>query len=188
MVGSGRARDVKLLDAIDALTPKPFSGSVWRVVRQGKNPLTASAVGGRWDDRTFDVLYTSAEASGAIAEVYFHLTRGQPLIPSKVKYALFEISLELESCLHLPTLEDLTKLGLRTELYGQLSYEEKVQEYPRSQEIGEVAYFLGHDGLLVPSARHDTRNLVLFVDRVAPEKIAAVRNHGTVDWDDRYRK
>jgi RES domain-containing protein len=188
MAGSGRARDVQLLDAIDALATQPFRGNVWRVVREGRDPLSGSAVGGRWDDRSFDVLYTAREASGAIAEVYFHLSRGQPVVPSKVKYTLFEIGVELESCLPLPTMEDLARLGLRTELYGQLSYDEKVQEYPRSQEIAEVAYFLGHEGLLVPSARHDTTNLVVFSGRIAPDRLTAVKCHGIVDWDQRYSK
>jgi len=95
-------RDIKLLDAIDALATKPFVGTLWRVVRQGRNPLAGSSVGGRWDDRTFDVLYTSKKAEGALAEIRFHLTRGQPVIPSKVKYTLFELSAEIPNCIDLP--------------------------------------------------------------------------------------
>lgn len=187
MTGPTRARDVQLLDAIDALEPSAFQGSVWRVVREGRNPLAGSAVGGRWDDRSFDVLYTSQMPAGAISEVYFHLTRGQPIIPSRVRYKLYEIHVELESCLQLPTMQDLADLGLRVDLYGQLSYEEKIQEYPRSQEIAEVAYFLGRDGLLVPSARHSAANLILFSEHVPPDKLAAVRDHGFVNWEDRHK-
>jgi RES domain-containing protein len=185
MAGSGRARDVQLLDAIDALAPKPFEGSLWRVVREGRDPIAASSVGGRWDDRTFDALYTSKKAEGAIAEMHFHVTRGQPVIPSKVKYVLFEINAEIPNCIELPTLRELSQLGLRTELYGQLSYLERVQEYPRTQEIAEVAYFIGHGGLIVPSARYPTENVVIFTDRALPEKLAIAKNHGLVDWNRR---
>jgi hypothetical protein len=187
MAGSGRVRDVQLLDAIDALKPKRFEGKLWRVVREGRDPLIGSAVGGRWDDRTFDVLYTSKKAEGAIAEMYFHLSRGQPIMPSRVNYVLFELTAEISSCIELPTLRHLAQLGLRTELYGQLSYHERLQEYPRTQEIAEVTYFLGHEALIVPSARYEAENVVLFTDRISPDKVAVSKNHGVVDWSRQIR-
>lgn len=185
MVASGRPRDVKLLDAIDALTAKPFRGILWRVVKDGRDPLACSAVGGRWDDRTFDVLYTSKKPEGAVAEMYFHITRGQPVIPSKIRYVLFELFAELESCIELPTLSDLEKLGLRTDQYGHLSYFERHQEYPRTQEIAEVAYFLGHGGLVVPCARYATENVVIYCDRISPGNLTVAKRHNFVDWPKR---
>ena len=182
MAGGGRVRDVQLLDAIEALTPKGFAGTLWRVVREGRDPLVGSSVGGRWDDRTFDVLYTSKKAEGAIAEMHFHITRGQPVIPSRVNFVLYEISADLQSCIELPTLDALARLGLRTEQYGQLSYFERLQEYPRTQEIAEVAHFLGHGGLIVPSARYPTENVVIYCDRVLPGHLTVAKKHGFVDW------
>jgi hypothetical protein len=35
----------------------------------------------------------------------------------------------------------------------------------------------------VPSARYDCLNAVLFADRINPEAIAIVRDHGVVRWD-----
>ena len=61
-----------LLDAMQALEPVEFEGPVWRIVRQGRDPLLASRSGGRWDDGTFDVLYTSESREGAIAEARFY--------------------------------------------------------------------------------------------------------------------
>ena len=182
---SGRPRDIQLLDAIDALTAKPFEGTLWRVVKEGRDPLACSAVGGRWDDRTFDVLYTSKKPEGAVAEMYFHITRGQPVIPSKVKYVLFELTAEIQSCIELPTLDHLARLGLRTEQYGQLSYFERTQEYPRTQEIAEVVYFLGHGGLIVPSARYATENVVIYCDRISPGNLSVTKGHGFIDWPSR---
>ena len=60
-------RDRVLIDALEPATPTPFEGTVWRVVREGRDVLQGSAYGGRWDDGTFDVLYTSAMADGATA-------------------------------------------------------------------------------------------------------------------------
>lgn len=66
--------------------------------------------------------------------------------------------------------------------YGRLSYQDKSEEYPRTQQIGEVAHFLEFDGLIVPSARYGCQNAVLFGDRVPPEAMAVVRDHGLIDW------
>lgn len=183
-MAAGRpARDNRLLDALDTLRGAAFAGSVWRVTREGRDPLQCSAVGGRWDDRTFDVLYTSTAADGAIAEMYFHVARGQPVIPSRVRYHLHELGVRLTSCLTLVPLQTLEKLGLKVSAYGQLSYLEREQEYLRTQEIAEVAYFLGRDGLLVPSARSDHSNLVIFCEAAGPEAVEMVRDYGAIEWD-----
>lgn len=74
-----KRRDSTLIDAIEAIAPLPFSGPVWRVTREGRDPTRCSGSGGRWDDGAFDVLYTSAERLGAISEMKFHIERGQPV-------------------------------------------------------------------------------------------------------------
>jgi RES domain-containing protein len=181
------ARDSHLLDALENLPPEAFAGRAWRVVRDGCDPVQCSAVGGRWDDRTFDVLYTSTRADGAIAEMHFHLARGQPVIPSQVRYRLFELDVRLASCLHFASLEALNSLGLQTATFGQLSYAEREQEYPRTQGIAEAAYFLGRDGLIVPSARAGYPNLIVFCDPAGSEAFEVVKDHGLIDWD-KWRK
>ena len=177
-------RDSKLIDAIEALEPEPYAGPVWRVVRDGRDPTQGSASGGRWDDETFDVLYTSLEDNGAIAEMYFHLRRGQPIMPSKPKYRLHELTARLDHALNLLDLKALSALGLDIGKYGRLAYEERQGEYPRSQEIAEVAHFLEFDGLLVPCARWNCGNAVLFCDRVAPEGRIEKQDHGQIDFSD----
>ncbi len=184
MAGIRPARDSRLLDALETLSPEAFAGRAWRVVRDGRDPLQCSAVGGRWDDRTFNVLYTSTRADGAIAEMYFHLARGQPVVPSQVRYRLFELDVRLASCLCFASLEALDSLGLQTATFGQMSYAEREQEYPRTQEIAEAAYFIGRDGLIVPSARAECPNLIVFCDQEGPETFKVVRDHGLVHWDE----
>jgi hypothetical protein len=182
MVPALPVRDPHLIDALDALSPAPFTGTVWRVVREGRDPCQCSPSGGRWDDGSFDVLYTSLDRDGAVAEMYFHLLRGQPVFPSRLRYRLYELKVELSAALALPALSDLAAIGLDTSRYGQLSYAERAQEYPRTQEIGEAAHFLDCDGLIVPSARWPCTNLVLFCDRLRPDGIEVVADHDTIDW------
>jgi RES domain-containing protein len=183
MSGIRSARDNRLLDALENLSPEVFEGEAWRVVRDGRDPIQCSAVGGRWDDQTFDVLYTSTKADCAIAEMYFHVSRGQPVIPSRVGYRLFELRISLASCLRIATLTELSSLGLQTTSYGQLSYSEREQEYPRTQEIAEAAQFIGRDGLIVPSARAEWPNVIVFCDPAGPAAVEVVRDHGLIEWD-----
>lgn len=177
-----KRRDNTLIDAIEAIDPVVYTGTVWRVTREGRDPTQCSSSGGRWDDGTFDVLYTSEMSEGAIEEMRFHLMRGQPVIPSQIKYHLHEIDLSLKSSLKLLDLQALQNVGLDTARYGQLSYQEKNVEYPRSQDIGEVAHFLGYDGLVVPSARHECLNVIPFCDQIPPDDMIEKKDHGQVDW------
>ncbi|MES0066058.1 RES family NAD+ phosphorylase [Mesorhizobium sp. M0074] len=181
-IAGRKRRDSRLIDAIEAIVPVEYSGTVWRVVRQGRSLIQCSSSGGRWDDGTFDVLYTSQEREGALSEMRFHLTRGQPVIPSRVRYNLFEIDLALDRTLRLLDLAALQTLGLDTSRYGQLSYQEKHAEYPRSQDIGEAAHFLDYDGLIVPSARYDCLNVVAFCDRLPAGAMTIRTDHGEIAW------
>jgi RES domain len=67
--------------------------------------------------------------------------------------------------------------------FGSLVYGQHKLEYSRTQQIGEVAQFLDFDGLMVPSARHDCANVVLFCEKIAPSRITTVKDHGPIDWD-----
>ena len=178
------ARDNNLLDAVEALPGEPFAGTVYRVIRDGRDPIQCSAVGGRWDDRTFDVLYTSSGADGAVSEMYYHLSRGLPVIPSKIVYRLYELRVTLNGCIRIASLDQLAALGLKTAIFGHLSYFERPQEYPRTQEIAEAAHFLGRDGMVVPSARSDYPNVVMFCEPAGPAAVEIVRNRNIIVWDE----
>jgi len=176
-------RDQTLLDALEKVRQQPYSGIVWRSVREGRDPIACWRSGGRWDDGAFDVLYTSQTREAALEERRFHLFQGQPIPPSKVRYELFELRVSLEAAMVFDGLDQLAALGLNISGYGQLSYIEREQEYPRSQEIAEACMFLGADGILVPSARDQaSNNLVMFCDQETRIVKEVVRNHGIVDF------
>ena len=130
------------MDALEAVPTAPFAGMVWRSVRAGRDPLVCGRPGGRWDDGTLDVLYTSETREGAVAERRFHLFQGQPFPPSRVRYDMFELCVSLGAVMRFTGLEALADAGLRVAGYGRLSYLEREQEYPRTQEIA------GHIDLL----------------------------------------
>lgn len=168
-----RPRDLALLDALDAHAGVPFEGAVWRIVRAERNPTQGYPAGARWDPGTFDVLYTSLEREGALAEIYYHLSR-QPVFPSKLQSVLYELRVRTKKTLLLADMAALEHLGVESETYLSLAYD-------RCQEIGDAAAFLGFDGLLVPSARWKCRNLVLFTDRLGSDDLTVIRRED-VDW------
>src|SRR5271163_5222776 len=122
MPAARKPRDPALLDALDAFDRVRYAGDTWRVVRRGRDPLQGSASGGRWDPTLFDVLYTSLNPDGAIAEVHFHLSR-QPVFPSKIKYELYRIRTTTAKTLILPDLEAMVSLGGDPSRYREILYE-----------------------------------------------------------------
>lgn len=172
--GGRKARDLALLDALDAREPEAFEGVVWRIVREGRDPLQGHPSSARWDPGTFDVLYTSLERDGALAEIHFHLSR-QPVFPSKLRSVLYRIAVRTKRTLRLTDMEALGRLGVERKRYAELLYS-------RTQEIGDAAYFLGFDGLIAPSARWPCHNLVLFTDRAEAADLV-VETSEQVDWE-----
>ena len=170
-----RARDLSLLDAIDALPREPFAGRVWRVVREGRDPTLGSPSQSRWCDGRLDVLYTSLEMDGAIAEIEAFLSL-QPVFPSKMRWSCFELIVRAERALKLADMQALERLGVEAAAYRE-------RGYGRTQEIADAAYFLGFDGLIAPSARWPCCNLMLFTEQLPPDAIeVTATTQSPIDW------
>lgn len=176
-------RDNTLLDTLEKSLQCPFKGVVWRSVREDSDPLACSSLGGRWDDGSLDVLYTSASKEGALAERRFHLYQGQPFPPSKPRFELFELSVELSNVIEFRAIEDLTSLGIQEAQFGQLGDLERNREYRKSQAISEACAFLGADGLLVPNARNiASTNLIIFCDQPTIVDISTKKRLGFINF------
>ena len=171
-----RARDLALLDAIDALRREPVDAEVWRLVRAGRDPTIGSPSRSRWCNGAFDVLYTAFEQDGAIAEIHALLSL-QPVFPSKSEWFVSKLKVVAAQALRLADLPTLNRLGVDAARYAD-------RDYGRTQEIADAAYFLGFDGLIAPSARWPCLNLVLFTDRIPPDRIRVVEaRNRPVSWN-----
>src|SRR6202022_3268404 len=88
MSSGGRVHDRSVLDALEKLDPKPFDSDVWRVARKGRDPLRGSSASGRWGAAgELEVLYTSEQRDGALAEVGFRLSL-EPVGPSLIQHQI----------------------------------------------------------------------------------------------------
>jgi RES domain-containing protein len=176
MIPPDRVHDRAILDALEALEPATFEGSVWRIARKGRDPLRGSAAKGRWTpNQDCEVLYTSLKREGALAEVGFRLSL-EPVWPTKLEHQIHEISVQVSKTIHIADVKDLTQLGVDVGRYESF-------DYLATQAIAAAAHFLEFDGLLVPSARAPCSNLVLFLDRISDGAHLDVVQSMDVDWN-----
>lgn len=120
------------------------------------------------------VLYGAAHRDGGIAEIHFHLNRGQSVFPSRMRHDVFELAVKAQQTLVLADMDQLRRLGVEDSRYRELLY-------TRTQEIGAAAAFLGFDGLIVPSARWNCQNIILFLDAIDLAEVRTVSSD-PVDW------
>ena len=175
MSGRGRVHDRAILDALEAIDPDPFEGDVWRVTRKGRDPIRGSSAHGRWSPSgEFEVLYTSLERDGALAEIGYRLAL-EPVWPSRIEHEIHHIEVRTERALRLPKVEALSTLGVDVPKYDSF-------DYSATQTIAAAAQFLEFDALLVPNARFPCLNLVIFTDRVIRSGRLEVVETVDVDW------
>jgi RES domain-containing protein len=145
-----------------------FAGDVWRVLREGRDPIRGGPSNSRWCDGGFDVLYTSFERDGAVAEVHAFLSE-QPVFPSKLRFHAHRLRITAGKTLTLADLPALAALGVDVAAYAS-------RDYRRTQAIADAACFLEFDGLIAPSARWACRNAMLFTQRLAEDAIAVMQS------------
>lgn len=165
--------DPDLLERLSAFEPERFDGEVFRATRRSLDPLAASTSGGRWAPKGLvPVLYTSLLREGALAEITYHWSLLTPR-PSRPA-VLHRLGISAERRLRLLR-TDLDDLEVDVEQYESVNYH-------RTQEIGAAVAFLGCDGLIVPCARWDCENLVLFPENHALENRLEVLSSEEIDW------
>ena len=121
----------------------------------------------------FEALYTSLDENGAIAEIYYHLTKAPVFTSSAVN--LFKLPVRTEHTLVFDTVDALERVGVEEEAFRR-------GNYARTCEIGAAACFLDAEGLIVPSARWNCSNLILFPDRMLDLETLSVEEIFVVNW------
>ena len=165
--------DRNLLDRLGAFAPISFDGEVFRTTRLGLDPLAGSYAGGRWAPRdSAQVLYTSLEREGALAEIAFHLAQLSP--PPSKPVMIHRLRTTTRATIRLLR-ADLEVLGVDGAGYESVNY-------AWTQAIGAAVAFLGCDGLIVPSARWSCENLVIFLDNHRLQQVLELEQSDEVDW------
>jgi RES domain-containing protein len=149
------------------LPRSPLSAVVFRVVREGLDPLATTGslkAGGRFNPpNEFGALYTSLEATTAAKEVARGL-RQRGVDPDQFRegaWWVYELELKLESVLDLTDADVLQKSGLQPDsLTGS--------DVNATRLVATEARERSYQALLVPSAAASgSKNLVIFLDKVS---------------------
>jgi RES domain-containing protein len=173
MIGGGRVHDRAILDALERLQSRPIEKTVWRVARKGRDPLRGAIANGRWNAiGEFEVLYTSLEAEGALAELGFRLSL-EPVWPSRIEHQIHTLKISATRALTLNKPQQLESPGVNIARYESF-------DYVATQAIAAAAHFLEFEALIAPSARHRALNLVVFLDRI--ETMPELIKSDAVDW------
>jgi len=168
------SHDVALLDALSELPEVPFAGDLWRVVNGVRSPLDGSTGAGRWNVRESEVLYCALEKDGALSEIYFHINRQQSVFPSRLTSTVHRLEATFDRTLDLTDRQRLSRLGVDLNRYTEILYDQ-------TQKIGEAVNFLGFEAMLVPNARHESTNLVVFPQNCDLDEIS-LAEAADVDW------
>ena len=152
-------RDPDLLEEVEGYVQEPYSGTVYRVVWADRRPVLGShGKRNRWNspEGQFEILNTTLVPEGANAEfeAFWSLFEQRP----DRKALNWTLSVQLKRVVEL-NFDDLEKLGVR-----QTDYQGR--DYSRTQEIADALNYLGCDGIIVPSARYDCKNLIIFTQNL----------------------
>ena len=140
-----------------------------------RDPLAGSSGGGRWSpDSRFEALYMSLEANGALTEIYHHLSKALVLSSSHMRLNHLHVSLN--------NVLMLDETQIKTLGVDDIRAPETDSNFQRSRAVGEAAFMLDYQGLIVPSARSSARNLVLFIERIDLNKDINLLEASDVNW------
>jgi RES domain-containing protein len=145
-----------LFERLGALHPRAWSGRTFRWTFEGTPPDRANTRGARWNPPDVAALYTSLARNGVLAESN-HLIAAQGIAPVRSRH-IYTFQIELRSVLELTDNALLTDLGIDAAALASA-------DHSRCQLVGGAVERLGHDGLIVPSARSPALNLVIFVNQ-----------------------
>lgn len=116
-------------------------------------PEKVNQSGARWNPEDVAAIYCSLQPQTAVAEIDFHISL-QPFRP-KSERRVHRIEVSIPSVVDLSDWQTLERLGLDLASFADV-------EPAGCKEIGGAISFLGHGGAIVPSARCDGLNLVIY--------------------------
>ncbi len=120
-------------------------------------PDRENTLGARWNPPEVPAIYTSLSRDTVIAEAEYQMSM-EPIRP-RVRRSVYTVSVALSSVLDLSSPTTLKKFDLEATDLAAI-------DHSKCQTIGGAVQHLGHDGLLIPSARHPMGiNLVIYPNK-----------------------
>lgn len=154
--------DPRIAEALARLHTLPAPTDAWKHTFIGQPPTAPNTRGARWNPPETPAIYLALDRDTALAEGQ-HLVRQQPQ-PIRRGRTLHHLSIAgLKNVLDLRDRRVLKRLGVG-------DAELAARTFAACQRVGGTAESSGYDGIVVPSARSDGFNLVIF-ERKAGEDL-----------------
>lgn len=158
--------DDELVQRIDELGTADWSGIAYRYTTARRDPLSGAGArqyGGRWNPPDiFATVYLGTPIEATVGE-FERLAESQGFTPERmlrVPYALHTVAVTDLPVLDLRSPAALDRLGLTLDDIAD-------EDWTACQAIGHAAWFLGHGGVLAPSASGTGLVLATFETRAA---------------------
>jgi RES domain-containing protein len=152
----------ELLNALEDAPVGPLTITAWRHMFGSHLPDQENNRGARWNPPGVAAIYLSHDRPGAIAEGD-HVIAIQPLRP-RARRKLYAVTLTLEKVIDISAPADLARMGLTADDIAS-------DDLTACQEVGAAVDWLAYDGLIVPSARSPSLNLVIYPAHRAPHAV-----------------
>lgn len=152
--------DPRVADRLVRLPESPFAGEVWKHTMPGQKPDQANTKGARWNPPDVPALYFALDRATAEAEGDY-LASVQPQ-PIRGVREVHRIEIALRRVVDLSDAQILQELGVSDSAL-------RSNDHSICRSLGGTAEWFGYDAIIVPSARHAGRNLVVFPRRTTPD-------------------
>lgn len=146
--------DPDFLDVIEGLPTREFQGHVWRHMFNEFAPERINTSGARWNPPRVGAIYAALERETAIAEGD-HMIEVQPRRIFR-RRVLYELQVDVANIVDLTDPAALAASGLTMADVAS-------DDFTACQRVGGAIAFLGHGGILVPSARRAGDNMVILI-------------------------
>lgn len=152
--------DPRIAETLARLPEGQYEGDVWKHTLPGQAPAAANTRGARWNPPDTPTVYVAVEQATAIAEGQF-LVGLQPQAMKGTR-RIHRGTVKLSRVLDLRDKETVQALGLS-------DADLRSNDHAACRRVGGTAEWLGIEALIVPSARSDGANLVIFERRTGTE-------------------
>ena len=150
--------DEEIRELLAQAEVRRWKGHVYRHMFAGIPPDRENVRGARWNASGVAAIYTSLHRRTALAEADFRLSLESVPLRRDAARTIYRIQVELSTVVDLRAWDQLSQFGItRATLEGI-----KKSSLRICQQVGAGVDWHEYEGLLVPSARADGANLVIF--------------------------
>lgn len=168
--------DEDVVQRVNDLGPTTWFGTTYRFTSRGRDPRSGAGArlnGGRWNPRgAFAAVYLAQPLHACLAEFVRQCDiTGLPAAARISQGVEFHTVIATGlSVLDLRMTASLDQVGLSVDDIAD-------DDWTACQAVGQAAYFLGHDGLIAPSATGQGLVIAVFESRLAHGQLTVDDSH-----------